>query len=785
MAIDFKPSSTGVNFSPSSSPQQPDELALKQKAFNQMQGASPYLRMGAVGMDIGKSVVKQVGQAALGIAQAGTWAGSKLGIPGAETATQTLGNAYDKMDDIDELKATTLPQWFSDLAGFGITFAIPSAGIVKGAEAVKTAVGVGKLGKAAKIGTVMAGEGALMGLTSKNEDRALMAGVGAVAGGLAEGMAPAAGFIAKKAEQASDALFNNTFLSKVSSGVKDSILRLTKMAPDDFTKIGKTGEMISDDFVPSESVVKRVRGYMDLVGLEKGTEKEMGKSVQSILDTNSKALDDYIYKSPAGDIKSPWTDLKQKYYTEKAQYIMENPGNDIANSKSFDAIWTGVKNRMDAIVGNPAQATIKDSQAMKKWYQDVYEKLSPTDPDFNAKEKASKFISDYMRDSVDTYSKGATREWNKKLQVGMLFKQIMNEQTKKSIGSAVPTILARLSGGLLIGEGIGHLGLGALAGIAFSADALARNKTFQAYAIDSLDKTASLFKSLAGKTDTEAISNAILGFVKDSPEKAAIVNTVIKNAPEKTISGFEAYTKKALENFKKNPTKIIDDINKEIDEVAKKSKKILSSQKQIQPKEEAKSLKTTHNVGVSEPTIPQNIPKSQVKTEPSYGGMYEDIKQAEPTALPKVEKIPSAFGNEKIMPERYTEDVSGASEQFKQSSKVKQERIKTSKAFTNPQATAKGQAMKDATVLRHLRGEPTAKEIIDTVKYLNSNYIGKSVKFEGKPATVKGTAFGRIKIQLGDGTVKNVEYSLIESPKAYNKEAIEYLKQEAIKKSKQ
>jgi hypothetical protein len=169
-------------------------------------------------------------------------------------------------------------------------------------------------------------------------------------------------------------------------------------------------------------------------------------------------------------------------------------------------------------------------------------------------------------------------------------------------------------------------------------------------------------------------------------------------------------------------------------------------------------------------------------TEPTIPA--EPIAPTMPTA-PEVKKIPSAFGNEKIMPERYTEDVRGTAEQFKQSSKVKQERIKTSKAFTNPQATAKGQAMKDATVLRHLRGEPTAKEIIDTVKYLNSNYIGKSVKFDGKPATVKGTSFGKIKIQFGDGTVKNVEYSLIESPKAYNKEAIEYLKQEAIKKSKQ
>jgi hypothetical protein len=479
---------------------------------------------------------------------------------------------------------------------------------------------------------------------------------------------------------------------------------------------------------------------------------------------------------------------------------------------------------------------------MKTIYDDVYgTNLSDKAP--KARVAARKFLADYFRNEVNTATNGAIKDPNKKLQTAMLFKQIILEQQSKAIGVSMPSIIGKIGGGGAAGWMLGQPVIGTLAGVAWSIEALGRSKAYQAYAIDALDSAANLFKSLGTKTDTNEIANAILGLAKEDPAKAAVLNQVIKNAPEKTMSGFQKYTEEALARFEANPTKVIDDIETAYKEELKKWKDGLSSVgKAEQNINYNKGDTSTHlgevkvpNLNTNKPNLsipniasktanmfkPESLKSQGAALKSDIGQIGSDIKagaekvvdttvktvknatkkvrsldpfadmRTQPSATtniastPKVEPKTNAFNNDLIDIKKYPEDTQVAVQEFKQKSKAKSKRTLTEKnGFSNPQAVVKGWAMRDAAILRKLRGESTKIEIANALKYLNSNHIGKPVMVDGTPAVVRGNSFGKVKVELTDGTVKNVAPENIISKKATDSDAIIYLQNEAKKQIK-
>jgi hypothetical protein len=98
--------------------------------------------------------------------------------------------------------------------------------------------------------------------------------------------------------------------------------------------------------------------------------------------------------------------------------------------------------------------------------------------------------------------------------------------------------------------------------------------------------------------------------------------------------------------------------------------------------------------------------------------------------------------------------------------KAAEERYKTQReaneiAFKNDptQRAAKQKAlgMQWAAEKRQITGELTAKEQKAITQREATNYVGKSIKYKGQSGKVTGHAFGRVKIQLADGSNVNVK----------------------------
>ncbi|MGA9769188.1 MAG: hypothetical protein WBV94_09115 [Blastocatellia bacterium] len=68
----------------------------------------------------------------------------------------------------------------------------------------------------------------------------------------------------------------------------------------------------------------------------------------------------------------------------------------------------------------------------------------------------------------------------------------------------------------------------------------------------------------------------------------------------------------------------------------------------------------------------------------------------------------------------------------------------------------KGEAMRFAAEKRQITDQLTAKEQARAAKREASNYIGKKVVVDGKPATVEGTPFGKVKVKFEDGKTRAV-----------------------------
>jgi hypothetical protein len=68
----------------------------------------------------------------------------------------------------------------------------------------------------------------------------------------------------------------------------------------------------------------------------------------------------------------------------------------------------------------------------------------------------------------------------------------------------------------------------------------------------------------------------------------------------------------------------------------------------------------------------------------------------------------------------------------------------------------KGEGIRYAAEKREIAGQLTAKERAAAAKREASNYIGKEVTVNGKPATVEGVAFGKVKVKFEGGKTRTV-----------------------------
>jgi N12 class adenine-specific DNA methylase len=76
----------------------------------------------------------------------------------------------------------------------------------------------------------------------------------------------------------------------------------------------------------------------------------------------------------------------------------------------------------------------------------------------------------------------------------------------------------------------------------------------------------------------------------------------------------------------------------------------------------------------------------------------------------------------------------------------------------------KAAGMRHAAEFRQITGKLTAKEQQDKDAYEASNHVGKAVSVDGQNGEIVGHAFGRVKVRMGDGAVKNVAPDMIAAP---------------------
>lgn len=121
-------------------------------------------------------------------------------------------------------------------------------------------------------------------------------------------------------------------------------------------------------------------------------------------------------------------------------------------------------------------------------------------------------------------------------------------------------------------------------------------------------------------------------------------------------------------------------------------------------------------------------------------------------------------------------------DQFKKYSNNRIEKDKNNKF--NAGRNTKAFGMQDSAIIRNIKGEPTSIEIKNITKYLESNYKGKKVKIGDLNGTVVGTAFGKIRVDMGNGVIKSVPIENITKNKVTVGDAVKYLQNEAVQQAK-
>ena len=265
------------------------------------------------------------------------------------------------------------------------------------------------------------------------------------------------------------------------------------------------------------------------------------------------------------------------------------------------------------------------------------------------------------------------------------------------------------------------------------------------------------------KTDDDLASETISSTNKSETiaeilkDKIPDESTRVKVAKQLEVIEDPDEVKRIIDSY--DPVKIREDLSLKI-ATTDNEKRIATFLKGIIPEEDIPTLSRTMKGMEDETQIAKLLDEFQIKEKP--------VLEAPLTESAK-------FGTPKKLVEReMTEQELATALAKKEVNRFKPD---------NPRfaANSKGVGMAYSSLKKRLSGDATAKEIKSTRKYLESNYIGKQVKVEGKTATVRRNAFGKVGIDFGDGKVKFYAPELVKAKKVTNENVIQKIIDDAKK----
>lgn len=265
------------------------------------------------------------------------------------------------------------------------------------------------------------------------------------------------------------------------------------------------------------------------------------------------------------------------------------------------------------------------------------------------------------------------------------------------------------------------------------------------------------------KTDDDLASETISSTNKSETiaeilkDKIPDESTRVKVAKQLEVIEDPDEVKRVIDSY--DPVKIREDLSLKI-ATTDNEKRIATFLKGIIPEEDIPTLSRTMKGMEDETQIAKLLDEFHVKGKP--------VLEAPLTESAK-------FGTPKKLVEReMTEQELATALAKKEVNRFKPD---------NPRfaANSKGVGMAYSSLKKRLSGDATAKEIKSTRKYLESNYIGKQVKVEGKTATVRRNAFGKVGIDFGDGKVKFYDPEFVKAKKVTDENVIQKIIDDAKK----
>lgn len=196
-----------------------------------------------------------------------------------------------------------------------------------------------------------------------------------------------------------------------------------------------------------------------------------------------------------------------------------------------------------------------------------------------------------------------------------------------------------------------------------------------------------------------------------------------------------------------DPVKIREDLALKI-ATTDNEKRIASFLKGIVSDDDIPTLSRTMKGMEDETQITKLLDEFQIKEEPVVEAPKVDAQQAEP-------------------PKMVERDMT---EQEIVTALAKKELSRYKETDSRYQANRKAVGMVYSSLKKRLEGNATVKEVKNTRKYLESNYVGKEVKVNGKKGVVRKNAFGRPGVDFGDGKIEYFDAEKVKSKKVSEKE---------------
>lgn len=269
-------------------------------------------------------------------------------------------------------------------------------------------------------------------------------------------------------------------------------------------------------------------------------------------------------------------------------------------------------------------------------------------------------------------------------------------------------------------------------------------------------------ESPIAKTDTDITAKTVA-----ATEDVDVIKTIIKDK----VPDNEADKLANIFKLVKDP----DEISRIIDEFDPEKAKVNLAE-QISLTDNEKKIATLIKDSVSKEDIPtvSRVLKG-MEDEGEILKVLESYKRPEPEApVTTPEQVVETPVSEKTITRQLSDnEVADAL--------MKKERSRYKETDSQFQANSKAVGMQYSSLKKRLAGDATKTEIKNARKYLESGYVGKTVKVGNDTGVIKKNAFGRYGIDFGDGKLKYVTPDKIRVKKVTDKQVIQHIIDKAKK----